>query len=87
MVSVCSLHYLHQSPPPPDNRAWQARLEVPHAAVPAVEAFFETLAPEDAPPAISSFALGIGDRWRVDAIFAEPVDIDAANAQSLWSDR
>ena len=52
---------------------WQAGVEVPKAAVPAVEAFFESLAPEDNPPTISSFELGIGDRWKVDVIFPAPL--------------
>lgn len=60
--------------------AWQARIEVPKAAVEAAEAFFTALAPDDAPPALSSFALGMGDRWRVDAIFSQPVNIEAADA-------
>ena len=66
--------------------AWQARVEVPQAAVDAVEAFFESLGDPCDPPAISSFALGIGDRWRVDAIFAEgiePEDINRLIGKSL----
>jgi len=55
---------------------WQVSIEVPQAAVDAVEAAFLESAPFDQPPALTSFECKGGDPWQVDAIFENAPDLD-----------
>ncbi len=53
--------------------AWQVHVEVPKAAVPVVEAIFETLGSDEAPVVVMSFEITGDQLWGVDVVVDEPV--------------
>ncbi len=61
--------------------AIQVTVEIAKDQVSTIESVLLAAAPEDEPPALSSFAVEPGEGWKIDAIFAEPPDLNALKVE------